>query len=295
MSNVPRILVISPCHNEEHYLPELIKSMSSQTLLPACWIIVDDNSSDGSAGIIKEAAEKHSWITYLKRDIPHDRGLGSIVAQVFNFGIDSIDWKDFDFILKLDCDLSFAPNVFEDVIELFEDEKLGMAGVGLDIYHGGAKIAEERYAEYHVCGAFKMYRQACFSDIGGITPLNGWDILDETSARMHGWSTRHNPALRAIHHRIQGEEVGTIKGRINWGQGAWAVGSHPLFAIVRGVYRMLERPFFIGGLAFIWGFFACYIHRKVKRNPDRKLIKFLRKEQIYRLLHGNRLPEYSHE
>lgn len=286
-----RLLVISPCHNEEHYLPDLINSMISQTFRPACWLIVDDNSSDSSAEIIGNASRENDWIKYIKRDIPHDRGLGSIVAQVFNFGIDSIDWKEFDFILKLDCDLTFEKDVLEKVISLFDDPGLGMAGVGLDIYQDGKKIAEERYADYHVCGAFKLYRRQCFQDIGGIIPLNGWDILDETAARMHGWKTMHDPRLRGIHHRIQGEEVGQIKGRINWGEGAWAVGSHPLFAIVRGFYRMFERPFLIGGLAFIWGFFACYFHKKVRRNPDRDLIRFIRKEQIYRLFHGNRLPE----
>ena len=36
----------------------------------------------------------------------------------------------------------------------------------------------------------------------------------------------------------------------DWGRGAWVIGSHPLFVLGRGLYRMFERPWVVGGLAF---------------------------------------------
>ena len=104
-------------------------------------------------------------------------------------------------------------------------------------------------------GQNKFYRRRCFRDIGGLQPVYGWDIIDETDARRHGWLTLSDPAIIIIHHRLQGSSFGGLRGRVIWGQGAYAIGSHPLFAVARGLYRLAERPWLVGGLAFIWGFF----------------------------------------
>ena len=57
-----------------------------------------------------------------------------------------------------------------------------------------------------------------------------------------------------------------------------------------GLFRTAEPPWIIGGLAFIWGFFSSYFKRSVVRVPDLELVRYLRREQLYRLFHGNRLP-----
>ena len=43
-----RHVVITPMRDESKFIPELISSITSQTLLPSEWIIVDDNSTDNS-------------------------------------------------------------------------------------------------------------------------------------------------------------------------------------------------------------------------------------------------------
>ena len=154
----------------------------------------------------------------------------------------------------------------------------------------GEKLFFERYASYHVSGASKFYRRECFEQIGGLQPHFGWDILDETDARRHGWKTETEWDITIRHHRLQGSAFGKIRGRVIWGWGAYASGGHPLFALFRGLFRMAEPPWIIGGLAFIWGFFASYFKPSVKRVPNRDLIRYLRREQLYRLFHGNRLP-----
>ncbi|HKA56003.1 MAG TPA: hypothetical protein VKJ47_20315, partial [Candidatus Binatia bacterium] len=96
------------------------------------------------------------------------------------------------------------------------------------------------------------------------------------------------------HNRLQGAALGAWRGRVIWGRGAYAIGSHPLFALARGVYRMAERPWLVGGVAFLWGFFSGYVNPAIQRTPDRDLIRYLRREQLYRLLHANRLPLPEH-
>ncbi len=130
----------------------------------------------------------------------------------------------------------------------------------------------------------------CFRDIGGLQCVYGWDIIDETDARRHGWLTLSAPQPIFIHHRLQGSSFRGLRGRVIWGQGAYAIGSHPLFALARGIFRLAEYPWLVGGLAFIWGFFTSYFNPDIQRLTDPGLVRYLRREQLYRLTHGNRLP-----
>ncbi len=195
----------------------------------------------------------------------------------------------FDVIAKLDCDLEFGPDTFAAIMAAFDHPKVGMAS-GTTLLLLGGKLLSERYTSYHVPGQAKFYRQACFRDIGGLQCVYGWDIIDETDARRHGWLTLSAPQPIFIHHRLQGSSFRGLRGRVIWGQGAYAIGSHPLFALARGIYRLAEHPWLIGGLAFIWGFFTSYCNPDIQRLTDPGLIRYLREEQLYRLTHGNRLP-----
>ena len=154
----------------------------------------------------------------------------------------------------------------------------------------GDRLVSERYQDYHVSGAFKCYRDKCFEDIGGLKSVYGWDILDETDARSHGWKTLSDDSIPLIHYRPQGSSFGQIRGRVVWGWGAYAIGSHPIFTLGRSIYRMGEHPWIVCGLAIMWGYISAHFKSTIKRNSDKKSIRFLRREQMYRLFHGNRIP-----
>jgi biofilm PGA synthesis N-glycosyltransferase PgaC len=284
-----RLIIITPCHNEERHLPALIESIAKQTQLPDQWIIVDDNSSDSSAEIIKSHQENLPWLTYVKRVAEKKRDLGGRVVHVFHAGLPHIA-SEWDFIAKMDADIILPPDTLEKALEQFNDPAVGMAGIGFDLVDNGKKVGEETYAPYHVCGALKLYRKACYNEIGGLHSYYGWDIIDETEARRHGWLTIHDPSIRGQHRRVQGKDIGLLKGRINWGMGAYACGSHWLFTLARSFYRMAYPPYIIGGLFFLWGYFSSFFNKKVPRYGDKAYIKHIQREQLYRLFHGNKLP-----
>jgi hypothetical protein len=211
------------------------------------------------------------------------------VVSAFRHGFKLLGNDPFDIVAKLDADLEFGPHTLVRILAHFEDPKVGMAS-GTTYLKAGDSLVSERHAPYFVPGQAKFYRRACFQQIGGLQSIYGWDIIDQIDARRHGWVTLHDPNVKIIHHRLQGATFGPVQGRIIWGWGAYAIGSHPLFAVGRGLYRMMERPRIIGGLAFLWGFFSGYSNPNIKRIQDPELIRFVRMEQIHRLLHGNRLP-----
>ena len=119
-------LAITPVRDEELFLPELIDSMRSQRILLTCWIIVDDGSTDRSAGIIDEAARKYSWIKarHLRRDRDRRPGGESIIMRFLPRELLS----QFEFIARFDADLMFGSDYIELLLNEFaRDELLGIA------------------------------------------------------------------------------------------------------------------------------------------------------------------------
>jgi biofilm PGA synthesis N-glycosyltransferase PgaC len=288
-----RLVVISPCRDEAQFVQFTLDSVVKQTYRPHLWIIVDDGSRDRTAEIVGGYAAKHPWIRLVRRERGGSRQLGPGVVNAFCAGLEALGDEPFDVIAKLDCDLEFEAETFAAIMRHFDDPKVGMAsGTTLLLLKGA--LVPERCADYHVPGQAKFYRRECFRDLGGLQCVYGWDIIDETDARRHGWVTLNDPQIIIIHHRLQGATFGAIQGRVIWGRCAYAIGSHPLFAIARGFYRMAEYPWLVGGLAFIWGFFGGYFEPDLQRLTDQDLIHYLRKEQLYRLSHGNRLPSKEH-
>src|ERR1700737_1394716 len=111
-----RYLVITPARDEEKLLPGLIASMASQSHLPSRWIIIDDGSADATPAILDEAARRYPWMEVhrLKRDRPRAAGGESVIMRF----LPRETWSQYDYVLRLDADLSFA----SDFIKLLLDE-----------------------------------------------------------------------------------------------------------------------------------------------------------------------------
>lgn len=96
MKNKPLISVIIPVYNGERYLAEAIESVLVQTYRPIEIIVVDDGSTDNSAGI----AQSHKEINYI-----YQSNQGVSVAR--NAGIASAQGE---FIAFLDADDRWTPD-----------------------------------------------------------------------------------------------------------------------------------------------------------------------------------------
>ncbi|HEY9714608.1 MAG TPA: glycosyltransferase family A protein, partial [Chroococcales cyanobacterium] len=122
-------VVVTPVRDEEKYIESTLESMCAQTVLPAEWLIVDDGSSDRTGIIADQYAAKHSWIRVLHRPNRGFRKNGGGVMEAFFDGYSGLQCKDWDFLVKLDGDLTFAPGYFEKCFEHFaQNPKLGIGG-----------------------------------------------------------------------------------------------------------------------------------------------------------------------
>jgi len=194
--------------------------------------------------------------------------------------------------VKLDADLSFAPDYFERLLRKFEeDPSLGVGG-GMLYQARPHGLVLERAPLWHVRGATKVYRQECFSQIGGVEECLGWDTIDELRAEMNGWGTRSFEDVTAVHHRPTSSVGGLVRGTARLGRGSYYLGSDPVFMVARSVRRMLHPPYVIGGLAMFAGYCDAWL-RGSSRYEDEELMSYLRGQQRRRLTLRKRIPDAS--
>jgi glycosyltransferase involved in cell wall biosynthesis len=286
-----KYIVISPVRNEEQYLPQTIQCMVAQTARSVCWLLVDDGSTDGTGQIIDDAATRYPWLKALHRADRGFRQAGGGVMEAFydgyalfstpNSQLSTIPW---DFLVKLDGDLTFSSDYFEQCLTRFEaNPTLGIGGGTICSEVGGALEVESKIdPAFHVRGATKIYRRACWEQIGGLIRAPGWDTVDEVKANMLGWTTRTFPDLKLVHHRPAGQAYGQWSNLIKNGRANYVAGYHPLFMFLKCVRRSFERPYLVEGCGLWVGFAGAYI-KCLPRVADKAVIKYLRRQQMNRL------------
>jgi glycosyltransferase involved in cell wall biosynthesis len=254
--STPRYVIVSPVKNEQGYVGLTLRSVAEQTLKPVLWVIVDDGSTDDTPQIVGRYASSHSFIRHVvDRHSRGPRQPGSGVIHAFNRGLAVLDDVSYDFIVKLDCDLRFEPDYFETLLKrLLEDERLGIvSGVYSERNRSGAWIPVTM-PSYHACGASKVVRRACFTDIGGFVAAKGWDTVDEIRAWNKGWKTRHFRDLELEHHKREGAGVGLVRTSVMHGHIYYVTGGDPLFLMFKVLHRVTASPLVVNAVALLWGY-----------------------------------------
>ncbi len=258
--------------------------MLNQTVLPVKWIIGSDGSTDRTDEIIARYCCKFLWIEYLRLPEHPDRSFASKV-NCFNTAFQTVQDTEYDVIGNLDADISFEPDYFEYLLNMFAlYPRLGVAGT--PFIESALQVYDYRFTNIeHVSGACQLFRKQCFLEIGGYKPVKngGIDWIAVTTARMQGWQTRTFTEKTSTHHRpISRGQHNMLKTKFRYGQKDYLLGGHPLWQIFRAVYQMKSRPYVIGGLFLLLGYaWSALIH--VKRPISNELMRFHRSEQMRRL------------
>jgi len=108
-------LVIIPTYNERENVATVIKKLNSLNT-GVDILIVDDNSPDGTAEIVKGLQKECKNLSLLKRS--GKLGLGTAYIKGFNWALE----RRYQYILEMDADLSHNP---DDVPRLIKECKKG--------------------------------------------------------------------------------------------------------------------------------------------------------------------------
>ena len=99
---MPKALVITPTYNEAVNIPNLIPKVLRQSKDIEI-LIIDDNSPDGTAAIVKGLQRRNHRVHLIERS--HKMGLGTAYVTGFKFAIQN----EFDFVFEMDADFSHNP------------------------------------------------------------------------------------------------------------------------------------------------------------------------------------------
>jgi len=279
----PRYVIITPARDEEAFIEKTLESVLGQTWAPAEWIIVNDGSSDETGAIAERWAKEHDLLHVVHREDRGHRAAGSGVMEAVYAGVEQVRSADWEYLVKLDCDLEFEPDYFERCLREFDrDEKLGIAG-GVIYNRIDDKLVLEQHPKFHVRGATKIYRRPCWEAIGGLHRVPGWDTLDEVKANQLGWSTRSIPEAELVQYRFTGDAAGQWSNWVKNGRASYICGYHPLYLLAKSLRRIVKKPYVAATFGVIWGFFTAPFVG-VKKVPDRELLAYLRAQQFRRLL-----------
>jgi hypothetical protein len=186
-----------------------------------------------------------------------------------------------DFLVKLDADVSFAPDFFETLLGEFErDSTLGISGG--ECYE--LEAGEWRFQAVtgsHVRGATRTYRWACWEAIRPLEERLGWDGIDELKAEERGWRVASIPGLAFLHHRPLGKRDGLAFAKwARMGQAAHYMGYRFPYLVFRSLHRGRRDR---GAVGMIWGYLAATVRRE-PRYPDESVRRRLRERQSLRRL-----------
>lgn len=278
-----KYVIITPARNEEEHIEGTIRSVVSQALKPAKWVIVSDGSTDRTDEIVRDYLDRHEWMGFLRMPEHRDRQFAAKV-QAFNAGYETVKGLSYDIIGNLDADITFGEDYFQFLMDKFESNPLlGVAGT--PFVEGGTHYDYRFTNIEHVSGACQLFRRACFEQIGGYVPIKGGGIdwTAVTTARMKGWKTRTFTERVCYHHRTMGSgTAGSIGAQFRHGKKDFFLGGHPLWQLFRSVYQMKNRPYMLGGFLLFLGYFWAWASG-VERPVAAELMAFHRKEQMARL------------
>ncbi|MGE5612399.1 MAG: glycosyltransferase, partial [Bacillota bacterium] len=279
----------SPCRDEAAFMRKTLDSVTSQTIPPALWVIVDDGSQDDTPKILAEYASKFDYIRVVRRQDRGTRSVGPGVIEAFYAGYETIDPDRFDYVCKLDLDLDIPPGYFETMMQRMEQNpRIGTCSGKPYFHESDGQLISEACGDEMSVGMIKFYRTECFRHIGGFVRQVMWDGIDCHRCRMLGWiaCSWDEPQIRFLHLRPMGaSQKGIFTGRMRHGFGQYFMGTSLPYMTASALFRMTRPPLVLGGLAMWWGYVRAMLQRK-PRYKDPEFRQFLRQYQWDCLLHG---------
>ena len=276
-------LAITPAHNEEKFIGNLLSSIIAQTCPPSRWLIIDDGSTDRTGEIIDRVASDFPWIDPIHLPVHTQRAPGGesvVMTQLRTHG-----WAGYQHIFRVDADITLSADYIESLLKEFaRDSRLGIAS-GMLYEPGPRGWQPNREPSFQATGNCRVYSRQCFQAIGGLESGLGWDTIDVTKALMLGFRTRNFEYIPVFHHRPMQSASGHGRGRQNVGEAAYNAGYSPIYMAARALKHTFSSPRISDGALMMFAYLRCWVTRKpIVADPD--LVKFVRRQQLRRLFGG---------
>jgi dolichol-phosphate mannosyltransferase len=158
MSNI----VIIPTYKEKENIEALIRAISSLPI-PFDILVIDDNSPDGTAGIVKLLQPSFPNLHLIER--PGKMGLGTAYTTGFKWALE----KDYSYIYEMDADFSHNPLDLVRLYKACEED-------GADLAIGSRYISGVNVVNWPLSRVLMSYFASIYVRI-----ITGMKIMDTTA------------------------------------------------------------------------------------------------------------------
>jgi dolichol-phosphate mannosyltransferase len=158
---MPNIVII-PTYKEKENIEAIIKTISSLSI-PFDILIIDDNSPDGTADIVKNLQPSMPNLHIIER--PGKLGLGTAYISGFKWALE----KDYSFIFEMDADFSHDPR---DLVRLYKECK----DFGADLAIGSRYISGVNVVNWPLSRVIMSYVASIY-----VRVITGMRIMDTTA------------------------------------------------------------------------------------------------------------------
>jgi dolichol-phosphate mannosyltransferase len=155
-------IVIIPTYKERENIEAIIRAISSQSI-PFNILIIDDNSPDGTASIVKDLQKSFPNLFLVER--PGKQGLGTAYIAGFKWALE----KGYNYIYEMDADFSHDPR---DLVKLYK----ACSEEGADLAIGSRYISGVNVVNWPLSRVLMSYLASIYVRI-----ITGMKIMDTTA------------------------------------------------------------------------------------------------------------------
>lgn len=239
----PKYIAVLACRNEEKLIRGAVENVLRQTMVPSCFVVVDDGSKDETADIV-EGYHPNVMLVRLRLERIAVRGVNQSLAIMHGVGAASTAAPDWDYLLKIDADSYLPSRYVEQLIARFHDYPL--LGVASGVPFG------EKLWKNHASDGAKVYRRECWDDIVGLEPVSGFDLRALLKARMKGWRVASFPEIR--YEQKRSWEKRMLSRWLLTGQVRYKFGYSLSHTALASAISLRRKPRVLGGLVFFLTF-----------------------------------------
>jgi len=279
-NSVPKkIAIVTPLKDEFGSIKRLIKAIESQSVRIHTWVVVENDSLDGSKEYLEEISnvENVDHFKVLNISFSDKRyALGFKYSTIVQKGFDYIKkgsgLVDIDYLGILDADCFPEKDYYKKLLTFFSnDPNLGITSGRIFFQNGKEHFINEN----HVRGSGRLWDVRCFNDAGYIIGMSA-DTLSATKARLHNWKVMVTPGAE-----ILSREAGAKVGFQYYGKASYYRGDTLLYAILRA----LKHIFFLR-FKFAFGFFTGYMSSLINKDDrvkDIEIKNYYRNRSVWSL------------
>jgi biofilm PGA synthesis N-glycosyltransferase PgaC len=274
-------LLLTPAHNEADQAEGLVAAVRASTRQPSRWLVVDDNSTDGTGEAFLRAGKDLPFLEVHRID---SRGeyMAYRYSEVLRAGLARRTPASDGYFGILDADIRFGRDYWQGLWQHMQDDpRLGVASGALcaEDTSGAWRLEAGQHSDLPR-GGLRLVRGACLEAVGGVQRSRACDTVMNTRARLLGWNTALFDRILALSTRPTASRAEYENVARSFGQRYWDIGRPAWYALYKAG-ASVSRGERARARGLLEGYFGEVLHGK-ERAADAALRRYYRWEPLRR-------------